>query len=312
MKRLLSIILAICLILGMVLALLPAANAAAVDTMKLYVNEPQFGMSVDSGFLYCTNSDPEIEVSGNWYAEGSDPWTDAPVTGTFGGGTYTLMVFAGGLPPMGLQDLKKVTLNGKIVDDWCFTDDLCNDIWFMVTYTLEAKTLIDTANLTLNAPQIGDNIADCEIQAPEDAPYTASSYWYDDTDGRLVDAGTFQEGHTYQLIFGVYPKDGYAIHEDTRLYVNGKDDIYYYVELGSMSISGFAQYTIREPLQPGDVNGDGLISGADAYYLLRCILFPQRYETAANCDFDGNNIVTDDDAYYLLRHTLFPTIYPIS
>ena len=75
MKRLLCIILAVILILGMILTIIPSVNAAAVTTLEFSVNEPQFGMFMEDAFLFCTNND-EIQISEGWFAEGSDPWTD--------------------------------------------------------------------------------------------------------------------------------------------------------------------------------------------------------------------------------------------
>ena len=62
---------------------------------------------------------------------------------------------------------------------------------------------------------------------------------------------------------------------------------------------------------PGDMNGDNLVTDADALYLLRHTLFPENYPIAANGDVNNDGYLTDADALYLLRYSLFPTEYPL-
>jgi GH24 family phage-related lysozyme (muramidase) len=63
---------------------------------------------------------------------------------------------------------------------------------------------------------------------------------------------------------------------------------------------------------PGDVNGDETVTKDDAIYLLRHVLFPEKYVLTADGDIDKNGSVTKDDAIYLLRHVLFPEKYPLT
>lgn len=67
-----------------------------------------------------------------------------------------------------------------------------------------------------------------------------------------------------------------------------------------------------QPYIPGDFDANGEVSDADALYLLRYTLFPDRYPIEQPGDVNGDNEVSDADALYLLRHTLFPSRYPLS
>lgn len=66
------------------------------------------------------------------------------------------------------------------------------------------------------------------------------------------------------------------------------------------------------PAIPGDVNGDDAVTKDDAIYLLRYVLFPDKYPLEADGDIDVDGDVDKDDAIYLLRHVLFPEKYPLN
>lgn len=66
------------------------------------------------------------------------------------------------------------------------------------------------------------------------------------------------------------------------------------------------------PAIPGDVNGDETVTKDDAIYLLRYVLFTDKYPLEADGDIDVDGDVDKDDAIYLLRHVLFPEKYPLN
>ena len=78
-------------------------------------------------------------------------------------------------------------------------------------------------------------------------------------------------------------------------------------------LGGRAVYTTTQSLaqQRGDMNGDGEVTDADALYLLRFTLFPDRFPITQSGDVNGDSAVTDADALYLLRFTLFPDRFPL-
>ncbi len=62
----------------------------------------------------------------------------------------------------------------------------------------------------------------------------------------------------------------------------------------------------------GDTNDDGAISSADAIYLLRHTLLPERYPLAGGSpDYNNDGSLTSKDAVYLLYHVMLPEQYPI-
>lgn len=72
-----------------------------------------------------------------------------------------------------------------------------------------------------------------------------------------------------------------------------------------------ADYVADVSQVSGDYTRDGVITDADALYLLRHTLFSARYPLEQSGDVDGSGVVTDADALYLLRYTLFPARYPL-
>ena len=65
------------------------------------------------------------------------------------------------------------------------------------------------------------------------------------------------------------------------------------------------------PIDATFLDRDGKVSEADAIYLLRHILFPDKYAIYAWSDFDSDGKTSEADAIYLLRHVLFPEKYPL-
>ncbi len=61
----------------------------------------------------------------------------------------------------------------------------------------------------------------------------------------------------------------------------------------------------------GDMDGDYLLNEDDAIYLLRHVIFPDKYPLKVTADANGDKKVNEDDAIYLLRHVIFPDKYPL-
>ncbi len=79
------------------------------------------------------------------------------------------------------------------------------------------------------------------------------------------------------------------------------------IEVGS--ISGTIQ--ILDYIR-GDTNDDSIITSADAIYLLRYTLLPERYPlSGGDADYNGDGTVNADDAVYLLYHVMIPERFPI-
>ena len=63
---------------------------------------------------------------------------------------------------------------------------------------------------------------------------------------------------------------------------------------------------------PGDMDGNWTVNKDDAIYLLRHVVFPNKYALSASGDVNNDGAVNKDDAIYLLRHVVFPNKYPLN
>ena len=77
--------------------------------------------------------------------------------------------------------------------------------------------------------------------------------------------------------------------------------------------TGDATYTAVFKLRYaiGDVTQDHQVNEDDAIYLLRFVIFPDKYPLDITPDYDKDGDVDEDDAIYLLRHVIFPDKYPL-
>ncbi len=80
-----------------------------------------------------------------------------------------------------------------------------------------------------------------------------------------------------------------------------------------VACAGNATYTATFKLRYaiGDLDRNDKVDENDAIYLLRHVLFPDKYAIHAWADFDADGQVSEADAIYLLRHVLFPEKYPL-
>lgn len=87
-----------------------------------------------------------------------------------------------------------------------------------------------------------------------------------------------------------------------------------------VACDGAAEYTavfeLLENTAPeyplGDLDKNNVVDEDDAIYLLRYVVFPEKYPIDAEADYNADGTVDEDDAIYLLRHVVFPDKYPLS
>jgi hypothetical protein len=67
----------------------------------------------------------------------------------------------------------------------------------------------------------------------------------------------------------------------------------------------------HKKLVAGEMDGNAGVDHNDAIYLLRHVVYPDKYPLTVDCDVDGNGKLDKDDAIYLLRHVVYPDKYPL-
>ena len=153
--------------------------------------------------------------------------------------------------------------------------------------------------MTLNAPTNGELIGDF---LPGDNYNWINGFSDTYDDGLLVTlnfdisdaapSGAYEVGFSYVQCISVD---------------NGVKEIPLKVVPATVTVSG----TAPQEIIVGDLDNDGVVTDADAVYLLMYTFFPEDYPINQGCDFDGDGDVTDADAVYLLMYTFFPDDYPI-
>ena len=62
---------------------------------------------------------------------------------------------------------------------------------------------------------------------------------------------------------------------------------------------------------PGDTNDDINLDETDVVWMLRHVLFPERYPIVCSGDVTGDGLVNDRDPIHLLRHILNPSRFQL-
>lgn len=105
---------------------------------------------------------------------------------------------------------------------------------------------IEIVKLTLPEPEIGGNVADFVVTAPENANYTVVTGWYDTVAGEYMESGTFADGGSYELMYDVYANDGFDFSDELEVYLNGE----YHEDFNgnSNNIWGYKTYSFLEKI----------------------------------------------------------------
>lgn len=114
-----------------------------------------------------------------------------------------------------------------------------------------------------------------------------------------VCGATRTTAHTYDTLCDAHCNECNAERKPPHVYDNS-DDLF-------CNACGYE----RPPYIPGDLDGDDVVTDADAVHLLFYTFFPEDYALNQDCDFDGDGTVNDADAVYLLFYTFFPEDYPV-
>ena len=211
-------------------------------------------------------------------------------------GTENTAVFApGGI--VTVSERADVNLFGYEAMDLSYTDDnvVVKDNATLYCYTYQNNNGYDGTGLVGRGVEVYDNaafIAECQYNGDAIStwvePYSSNDY-----DIKILKKGEYQnaqfswdkKAHQPHLLEnGLNTSNG--VSEGECRYISMK-----------AKLSSFLK---------GDVNGDGVVTDADAVYLLYYTFFGDAgYPVNQPCDFNGDGAVTDADAVYLLYYTFF-------
>lgn len=175
----------------------------------------------------------------------------------------------------------------------------------------EGTYSLTSALILADAPTIQGDIAysadyDSKVSATQYTLTVQNGYFTDALAGNTTQASAGQQVYISAIVPAGYRFTGWSADQAGVEFADPNA-----ICTSFTMIAGEAVITASYELIPGDFNRDGILSDADAVYLLRYTLFPGSYPVDRAADVNSDGDVTDADAVYLLRHTLFPASYPL-
>ena len=222
MKRIISFILVVCLILGLLAGISISALAAPASYDITGIDAPALGNTLDTTGITGLPQGYTAEVT--WeqydYAEDCFHLLDAPTVATTGVYLLTIVAQTEGQATVNDETLASITINGEAPDNYdVFERDEEFISWFFLTkvYIIGDITLIDTITIdALPAVEAGIATDFSGIVLPANAPYhlAENTIWYagDEEVGAVL-----EDGKLYELWVYLLPNEGYWFHPMARI-----------------------------------------------------------------------------------------------
>ena len=196
-----------------------------------------------------------------------------------------------------MSERADVNLFGYEALDLSYTDDnvVVKDNATLYCYAYQNNNGYDSTGLVGRGVEVYDNaafIAECQYNG--DAIFTwAEKYSSNDYDIKILKKGEYQNA---QFSYDKKAHQPYLLENGLNTSNGVSEGDCRYISMKA-KLSSFLK---------GDVNGDGVVTDADAVYLLYYTFFGDAgYPVNQPCDFNGDGAVTDADAVYLLYYTFF-------
>lgn len=259
-KRLLSVLLAVCMLVSMSAAAGLVANAEDNTPVIEVSNVPEAEVGktpVEGSVDVPEGAKYTAEVQ--WYV--MEDWDGQPTSASFNG-TFTKGYTYGREITISIADgwegwqyvdeygavLCDIVINGEYAGDvWAYEEDgkACHENFFNFTEKIESAEITGVVDAVAGAQATTDG-----IKAPADANYTVKAQWYtyDETYIGEEFSGAFVKGEVYGLELTLIAAEGYSFDDKCVVKVNGEE------QDSSMGVANMYRYVYLEYNLSEDIN----------------------------------------------------------
>lgn len=271
-KRNISLMLVLCMVLSMVLGISVPSVAHAETNEWTTISKVQLSnIPVAKIGEPVTQADANLGITGEQDAnyKVAAYWIDNATGKMLTNGdtfqdknSYKLCIEVKALDDYGFSENAILMLDEILYDHYSDEDDKHNYHYVSDEESGRIHTLyvdirhsfcdvIETVELSLVEPKLGMEVKDAvlSVTAPDNAKYeldmeTNPYYWYDmATQKKLEPTAKFEKGHVYALQYWLIPEASYEFGENTTVTVNGKES---HTSGAGEIISGYVDYAFTE------------------------------------------------------------------
>ena len=258
MKRIVNIILTLCIVASMLAGVSLNAFAAEIIeevTISGVPEELEEGQAW-SDINISVPDDANYRIEREWakYDADTDSFSGGLDSVTVDAGVYKLFVYlypkdGAAFPASGYFDWD---ISDKDVDSWdCFEDEA----YFTFIYSVGLDVIDEVEIISVKAPVVGEMSSLDAVVIPEDAPYsidTSRSKWIIYEDGRDDFSGAFLDDATYRIDLYLVPDEGYVFNEDAET-IFPMEEVYRDQTLTSVNYE--FEFTTKDLITSVDISG---------------------------------------------------------
>lgn len=227
MKRALSVLLVLVLVLSALSVTVLADEREPLEEMNITVTGVEVGKSTADVKVEVPAGVPYTVGAVMFWSVDAETEVKTEFTGTFEDGKLYDLEFNLDIDDSYDAGAAHLYVNGEWGDEWYQTDPDRDDIFerLVVTHRFSFLKKVESVAITgMQEPKIGDELLTTGLSVPADAPYTIQEVYWEDSTWDELPAGTkFEDGKAYYLVIELISKTGWEFTDDTQATVDGEE-----------------------------------------------------------------------------------------